>query len=412
MKTNGFTIGEARGMHDSDLAAAALVSEVARSVDASRTAAAAQLRVVVARVYGRGDMMGASQWHVLPCLTDAGTIGILNVADGTAWDTGVAAHPGVEDLGLFSEKSYAAAYAPKGDVRFDGELVQRDGAAVKDGVTLTPTMPTGWRQIALPTWRGYGGRSPYQDVPETEFPPEQWIRPRLVAQGLRTCYGRLGKVMEHPMLAKTHTWDRLWPQGVPPWIEGTSVTIVDAMVGGLDCVGDQTGLPRASQEEEMARVERAIGAAEKLLRRRLALASRNYRRAADVRSREKTKRERAEAKELDDVARQLEHLASKEDLDLVSIAKVASRGGNATNWGYDERAMSGVDSLRRARRDLASGRPWSAARALRLAGFDAETLIVAALELEPLVEWLDGFRRVLSFTTAGRLAQWRLAERA
>lgn len=408
---DSLTIEKAREMHDRDLHEAAQASEAARLVDAARTAAAAQIRIVVARVYARGDMMGASQWHVLPCLTDTGTIGILNIADGIAWDTGEVAHPGCVDLGLEADV-YAAAQTPQGDVRFDGELVQRAGAAVVDGQVIPPRMPAGWRQIALPTWRGYGGRSPRYDVPETEFPPERWIRPRLVAQGLMTCYGHPGKVADAPPLAKTHTWDRIWPQGIPPWIEGTSVTLVDAMVGGLDCVGGQTWLPRASQEEETRRVERAVVAAETLLRGRLVLASCNYRRAAGVRSRGTTRRERAEGKDLDDVARQLEELAAADALDLVSIGNVATRGGNATNWAYDERAGSGADSIARARRDLASGRPWSAAYALRVAGFDAETLIVAALELEPLVAWLGGLRRVFDFTTAGRLAQWHVSERA
>jgi len=214
--------GNYRLLHDTDLERL-LDLPGASVVFEGRTRAAAQIRLALARVYARGDMATHSQWHVVPGLTEKGTIGILNIADGTAWDTHVEADPGVHDLGL-EGAVYGAANGFAGTVAFDGVVVQQDGVAA--GTTLK--MPVGWQQIALPTWRGYKGTSPYRSVPAEEYKPEAWIKPTLVAAGLMTCYGRPGKL--RATLADTAGWhiDRdptsmepapnKWPNGVPAWI--------------------------------------------------------------------------------------------------------------------------------------------------------------------------------------------------
>lgn len=218
----------------------------AAAVLTGRARAATQIRLILARTYGRRGMSTHSSWAVLPYLTSDGTVGILDIAHGTAWDTGVTADPGVEDLGLGEPtgEAYAAAntHSP-GAIRFgrraaDGtwnmETVQSEGTAVVDGQVVPPSAPPGWRQIALPTWRGYDPAAHYYtEVPIFEFRPETWIRPRLVAAGLMTCYARPGKQSDGEHLTSTHGWDAHWPHGVPDWIDGRSVTVLDRIARTL-----------------------------------------------------------------------------------------------------------------------------------------------------------------------------------
>jgi hypothetical protein len=162
-------------MHDADLAA--LDTPDARHVLTNRGKAAQQIRVTLARVYGRGDTATPDQWHVVPHLTDTGTIGVVDIARGTAWDTGVDADPCVSDLGLLPEdEAYAAANMPpgaQGTVRVDGEPAQVAGTAVRGGRVVQPSKPRGWRQVVLPTWRGYDPDARwYTEVPSSVYRPD------------------------------------------------------------------------------------------------------------------------------------------------------------------------------------------------------------------------------------------------
>lgn len=245
----------AREMHDSDLSAKWGDHPIAKQVLHGRGQAAQQLRLVLARVYGKDGMCTHSHWSIIPCLTDTGTIGILNIANGTAWSTDIIAVDGVHDLGLVGEV-YAAANGIAGDCYIDNKLVQRDGTAVEDGKTVVPSMPAGWRQIGLPTWRGYDPSiERYNNVPEELFRPEHWIKPTLVATSLMTCYNRPGN-NDGAWFGECYGWEGSYPWGVPPWINGQSVTMLDTMadiVGGY--VLERTRAPRGTDDEELQFLE-------------------------------------------------------------------------------------------------------------------------------------------------------------
>lgn len=209
----------------------------------------------------------------MPFLTETGTIGIVDIAHGTAWDTGIPADPGVYDLGVGDlHDVYAAAQMPNdaGTVSLDGQPVQHHGTAVVDGRPVYPTAPDGWRQISLPVWRGYDDdRGCYVDVPVWEYAPDTWIRPRLVASGLMTCYGKPGDAENGEYLTVAHhPW--LWPHGVPQWVKGQSTTVLDllAHASGQPRPGSYvsfslsyTKLPRGSDAEEMERLAPFLDAA-------------------------------------------------------------------------------------------------------------------------------------------------------
>src|SRR5690606_11978287 len=144
----------------------------------ARTRGASLVRLTLARAYGRTDMATARQWHVVPHVTDRGMIGWVDVAKGTAWDSGVEATDDVRALGLDDLHVPAGNHPSLGaDVHFDGELVQRDG----ETPGAPATAPQGWMRIGLPTWRGYEGGG-YDVVPAELYEPrETWIRPRLRA---------------------------------------------------------------------------------------------------------------------------------------------------------------------------------------------------------------------------------------
>lgn len=248
-------------MHDNDLRvhpdpAAARVLE-------RRRIAARAIRVTLARVYARPGIATFGQWHVIPCLTSSGTIGILDIARGSAWDTGVPAPEEVHDLG--PSELYAAANSVAGDVRIDGGLVQRDGATPG----RHPTMPTGWQQIALPTWRGYTpSAARYDEVPPAEYAPHLQIRPRLIADQLMTCYGRPGAPVDlapdgGPALEDTHGWDHRYPWGVPGWTIGSSVSVVDTLIASAyPRLVPLTRLARRSEPEERVLADRMLAIAQ------------------------------------------------------------------------------------------------------------------------------------------------------
>jgi hypothetical protein len=249
------TLEHAREMHDADLKNKWGDHAVAKQVLTARGRAAQQIRLVLARVYGKDGMATFSTWSIVPCLTDKGTIGILNIANGTAWETGIEADPGVFELGLVGDV-YAAANGISGDCYIDNKLVQRNGTAVIDGKIVTPRMPIGWRQIGLPTWRGYEPEANhYTNVPEQLFRPEYWIRPVLVAAELMTCYGRVGDLDEGSFLTRTYGWDSKFPWGVPEWIEGKSVTLLDTIADNSNGTIQRTGVARGTDEEELQFLE-------------------------------------------------------------------------------------------------------------------------------------------------------------
>src|SRR5690606_20926603 len=72
------------------------------------------------------------------------------------------------------------------------------------------TAPQGWMRIGLPTWRGYEGGG-YDVVPAELYEPrETWIRPRLRAIGLTTCYGEPGLPRRTLYDAHGHGTHRPW----------------------------------------------------------------------------------------------------------------------------------------------------------------------------------------------------------
>lgn len=165
------------------------VQQLAKKVYKNRGVAANAIRLVLAQMYQHPRACTHEQWSIIPCRTDNGTIGVINIASGTAFDCAIQCPPEAEDLGLV-EKVYSGANVNEGTVSFDGKVVQAEGAAVVNDQIIHPTMPPNWQQIALPTWRGYKGDG-RSLVPE-ELYRNNPVRPRLVAYGLMTCYGKPG----------------------------------------------------------------------------------------------------------------------------------------------------------------------------------------------------------------------------
>lgn len=190
-------------LHDNDLRA--LGTPEAEAILEARAKGAAQVRLVLARMYGDPHRASFSQWNIVAHLTDRGTIGVIDVADGTAWDSGVKAEPEVEMLGLDNEHTPDINHPSLvADVRIDGQVVQRRGETPESPITA----PAGWRRIGLPSWRGY-----YEQrlVPEELYTPkETWIRPTLRAFGLTTCYGKRGKPRRTLDDAAGHGAKRPW----------------------------------------------------------------------------------------------------------------------------------------------------------------------------------------------------------
>lgn len=250
------TLDVARTLPDSTLEQVWGDHLIAQQVLNGRGKAAQQIRLVLARTYGKDGCATHSVWHIIPCLTDKNTIGILNIAEGCAWDTGIVADDGVHDLGT-EEEVCGSANGIAGNCYIDNTLVQSDGVAVKDGQKVTLNMPIGWKQIALPTWRGYKPDiNRYTDVPEELFKPEHWIRPTLVACHLMTCYGRPGTRDGTWLSETTGIHAANFPWGVPPWIKGTSTSIFNVLVKTAQDLGcfyelEITNAPRDSDEEEL-----------------------------------------------------------------------------------------------------------------------------------------------------------------
>lgn len=202
-----------RKLHDADLGRYARRGNTfAILVDRARAKAATFIRIALARTYGRGDMCTSEQWHVVPCLTDTGTLGILDIAHGTAWDTGLEAPPEVVDLGV---EGFVYAGANNAAAGLTVKTTDHDGQT--KSFTPAPKAPEGWQQILLPTWRGWdpNGRQ-YTHTPPELFTPDQWVEPKLVANELMTCYGEPGRPRTY--LTDTAGWDKSWPHGLPSWV--------------------------------------------------------------------------------------------------------------------------------------------------------------------------------------------------
>lgn len=258
------TIELAREMHDSELQPLLETDDAARAVYAARTEAASEITVVIARMYGR-PWYPAQQWHIITCLTDTGTIGILDIARGAAWDSGQPAPAGVADLGL-SDEVYGAANIPSGGgpIRFDGEVVQVAGVAVQDGAVTVLSQPAGWRQILLPTWRGYAEPGQlhtrgHQHPPVDAYARDRWIRPTLTADQLMTCYGKLGDPVDDDDLdGAKYLWWRTGDHGVPPWVQATSISVLDRIYRRVATVGGPLHLERLDDVGEAQRVTRLL----------------------------------------------------------------------------------------------------------------------------------------------------------
>lgn len=183
-------LAHARTLDDHTLASTP--GPAAAAVREGRTAASHQIRGAVARAYGRSGQ------DVLTALTSEGTLGAVDHNHGIAWDLGVTADPGVHDLGF---------YAPD------------DPRAARPGC-----LPPGWRQIR------YEGS--LDDVPVEEYAPHLWRQPRLADTGLMTVYGQPGGV-DGRWLTTTAGHDYLWAHGVPAWVQGRSVTVLDTALHAM-----------------------------------------------------------------------------------------------------------------------------------------------------------------------------------
>jgi hypothetical protein len=206
------TVNDPTLLHDDKLKK--LGTPIAKDVLARRARGASLVRVVLARMYGDPHQASAEKgWNIVPHVTDRDTIGVVNVADGTAWDSMVPADGDVLALGLDDQHTPDGNHPSLGlPVYIDGELVQEHGQAPDAPITG----PKDWKRIGLPTFRGFNGGNGSALVPPSEFTAEQQIRPRLRAVGLMTCYGELG--LPRTMLddAAGHGGP-----GLPPWIHPT-----------------------------------------------------------------------------------------------------------------------------------------------------------------------------------------------
>lgn len=215
------SIEELRLMHDDDLAK--LPDENAKKILENRTKAADFIRLIFARMYCRNDMASSQQWSTIPCITNQGTLGSLNICAGTAFDSEINCIPECEDLGYsdFQKIESAANNMMAGlyiqENKIDDKYtivcdVQSNSS--KKEVSNVPIMPKGWRQIFLPTWRGYSGNI------NGKVPPELYqldrIKPKLVCFGLRTCYDTIGKPRRY-----LNEWlfeADSFPGGIPSWV--------------------------------------------------------------------------------------------------------------------------------------------------------------------------------------------------
>lgn len=211
-------------LHDFDLRTLTETIAMAAEVLAERDVAARDIRLLMARATGTADWSTSRHWSMVPMLTPDHVLGLLSITSGRAWGTGLRLGPEVEALGTMGSVC-AAANVPAGGgaVSFDGEVVQVDNTAVVDGVVVPPSAPEGWRQIALPTWRGWEPHpSGYVPVPPEEFGPATWVEPALVAHGLMTCYGHPGT--NDTALLDGEGW---YPRGVPPWVAAPDQTLLE-----------------------------------------------------------------------------------------------------------------------------------------------------------------------------------------
>lgn len=359
-------------LHDNELGHRASEGDAAaQEVLDLRTKAAAAIRLGLARVYGRGDMATFSRWSVVPCLTPEGTLGILDVARGTAWATDWPLdEEACRALGLERAVEARVNNAAAGARVTVGEAgppaATPDGPRAVTAMTVDvtrhaeprPSMPEGWRQVTLYTWRGHEGVSPYRPTPPSCFRPETWIRPRLAAAGLMTCYGRPGDESDGEQLCRTHGWDSQWPWGVPEWIDGTSVTVLDVLADG-DVLGiRRTRRPRRSDAEELELARQSWRVAGDALARMLSRAA---------------KREEARRAQVSDVLQEAARTLSRDDL---GPAEWALREARWTDMRIRNTDLA-IRAYLRAGRALEEDEcAWSAVKAL----VDNESLARAVAE--------------------------------
>lgn len=300
------------------------------------------IRLTLARVYGRCDICTSQHWNVLPHVTAGETLGLLDIAQGTAWDTGVEVVEDHELDVLGAAAAVPSANLPSGGVpvRIDGEIAEVHGHAAG----RPPSAPEGWRQISLPTWAGYEGDGTAK-VPDDLYRPETWIRPTLVESGLWTCYGRAGGCTEAFIMdAGAHA--HRWPWGLPPWVAGSSVTVIDAMIDAAGTVVVKTGAERQSDAAELERVRAVLTAVRAWARRLVESGARNERLSEEERT----------------------GLAScARDFDRARLDELTSRIANAHGWAHVPWSRP-VAALRRAESALEAGLPYRAAVALGQSG--------------------------------------------
>lgn len=182
--------------------------------------AAAQLRLVLAQTVGR-DLQ---PWvEVSPCLTDQGTIGVVNGERGVAWDTRRRARSSMGTLCATTEPLFE--------------------------------VPVGWRCLALPAWRGYQGTPDARPVPTRLLRSRFWIAPVCVGTGLRTVSGGLGQDQGRFLIRAT-PHEHLWPYGVPSWIEGVDVSCIEAV--GAYPRDSSNRIARGTDQVEEERIRRFL----------------------------------------------------------------------------------------------------------------------------------------------------------
>lgn len=361
-------------LHDSDLRSLASDGDQdAARVLALRDVAAREVRLALARVYGVGTMATFSAWSVVPCMTESGTFGVLDTARGTAWSTPIALTvEACEALGLIGDielSVHGAAAGATVEVSGDGRrMVVGAGRKTMEGSDYhkpAPSMPPGWRQIVLPTWRSaYPGEERYRDTEPVDFRPETWALPTLVASGLMTCYGRPGDPAAGERLLVCHGWEGSWPWGVPSWIDGTSVSVIDALIDSIRGLR-RTRRPRGSDQDECELVRRLLDVAIAKLRASLTGLIRQVEKIGDDKLAPKDRKSALVA--LKGV------IQDPSDEALAHARRVLVPVGNATNgqvcWPFTDQ-MRAVVLCRSA---LDRGDPWSAARSL--ASFGAEVVL-------------------------------------
>lgn len=374
-------------VHDSDLKPLARDGDQeAQRVLELRDKSATEVRLGLARVYGVGTIATFHSWSAVPCLTPDGRLGVLDTAHGTAWSTPTKLDvEAASALGLIDQVEAGVnngGGSASVEVSADGSYMRvgagRQTMEGSDYHEPAPTMPAGWRQIGLPTWRSaYPELDRYVDTRPLNFKPETWTRPTLVACGLMTCYGTLGDAKHGEKLLQAHGWDGNWPWGVPEWIDGTSVSVIDALIdkaGHDHCPGvHRTKRPRGSDADELVLVRQMLDASTARFLETVDVI-RQSAEAGRVRSGYPSKPLRKLARECLLQAAELV-LDDPSNQRLGALRAALHPASNETCWP----CTGQIQAVLACRAAIAESDPWTAARALSMFG---STAVAAVIPIE------------------------------